>query len=119
MLAIRQVQVDLLASALRARNCQEIEEKLRQRFEGRLADRPSIELQQLIEDGFALAQRNGVLEPDDLFRLLVLLIEWGADLESAERTQWAGNILRRKARTGSQKIDALEAHGKSVRLETN
>ena len=114
MLKIREQQLHALRDAQREREFKELAEQLRGCFPDRLAEYSTGGLQELVQQGALLAQRHGIFQMPDFRRFLGIVVQFGLDLETNPRVNWAGNILRRKGRTGSEKIEALEAYANQL-----
>lgn len=117
MLQIRLEQLNVLAEAMARRDRESLATQFRNRFRDRLATYTPEGLNALVDEGITLGRRHGVMSNADLLRLLALLVRWGSNIETNPELPWARNILRRRGRTGIQKIEALEAYSNSIQRD--
>ncbi|WP_164018040.1 hypothetical protein [Pyxidicoccus trucidator] len=112
MLVIRDDQI----AALRQARGEAFERRVEALLRAQLPewrDAPEGMVRQLVTAARARAARHAIFQPADLERFILYAGRYGADLGETPETGWARPILEDRSRLGRQKLDALDALGRS------
>lgn len=108
MLRIRPEQIDAMRVAAVTRFETEVAGTLRARFTD-FASAGQEETLAFVRRSREQGLRSGIYEPDDVRRYVHYLAYFGPDFGEDEVTAWAAEILADGYRTGTEKIQALDA----------
>lgn len=108
MIEIRSQQLDAFRGLLIEQFDVEMTMVLRERFTT-LASATVSDVRFLVERGRRRGRRAGIYEPSDVRRFLFYLGHFGVGFGDSEDTAWAAKILADRLRTGTEKIQALDA----------
>ena len=108
MLIIRRRQLDALSRYMRRQFETRMAEHLRSRFPEVTDELDDEKLDRLIVSGIARAESYGIYFEADLQRFLEYMMVLSLDFDTASRSAWAGEILRRRELGGSEKISRID-----------
>jgi hypothetical protein len=102
--------MDVLAAAVRKALEDRLEKHLLHAFPKQASALGSGGLKALVKSGIARAATYDVMLEPDVRRYLELALCYGADFDTALKSKWAGEILKRDDLTGSEKINELDSY---------
>jgi hypothetical protein len=107
MLVIRAEQMKAMAKYAREGFIGRMMAHLRRNFAQQIEDRSDEELRAFVVGGMDSARQYGVELENDVRRYLECMVTHGADFDTAPKTAWAGEILRREDLGGTQKMEQI------------
>jgi len=108
MFVIRNVQMEVLKEESYQQFVDETVVHMRTNYPEQTNEMSDADLQKLVGDGADKAEPYSVVTVTDVRRFLGCMLELGQDFDIAPQTDWAGEILRRKDVSGTQKMDEIE-----------
>jgi len=108
MLVIRDAQI----AALRRARAEAFERRLEALLRSRLVewrDAPGPAVRDIAVAACSIAARHGIYRPEDLERFTLYVGRYGSELGETPETACARPILRDRATSGRDKLDALDA----------
>ena len=75
-------------------------------------------LKELVTQGMARAEHYGIGPVVDVAHFIELMLDWGSDFDTSNRTPWAAPILDWRAGTGTAKLVMLDRAAAAARQAT-
>lgn len=107
MLTIRQKQLKALETQMLRDFESRMLAHLRRRYPERTKDQTDGELRAFIRKVASQAEKYYIKSEKDVRRYLECSITFGLGFDRDPKTRWAGQILRKKSLTGSEKMDQI------------
>jgi hypothetical protein len=114
MLKIRKEQMDILGEYMLKKFEDYMVAHLRQRFTEQLQDTTDEALRTIVQKGISKAKCYDIRIEYDVERYIDLMFILGDGFDTAEKTLWAGELLRNTKLTHRERINGIYNH-----LETN
>lgn len=114
MLRIRKEQMDILGECMLKKFEDYMIVHLHQRFVEQLKDTPEEAIRTIVRKGISKAKCYDTCIEHDVERYIDLMFILGDDFDNAEKTLWAGEILRNNKILPRERINGIYNH-----LETN
>ena len=107
MLAIRPSQMQVFSQGMLGQFHDRMVAHLTRKYPEKTAAMPEPELRGFIQNGLEQAKNYQVKAEKDVRRYLECMMSHGAGFDRDPKCRWAGQILRRKKLTGTQKMDQI------------
>ena len=81
---------------------------LREGFPEKYGKKPDEEVRKFVQQGIRSAAQYKVTGENDVLRYLTNMVIYGAEYDTNPNTNWAGQVLRTRRLTGTEKMDAID-----------
>jgi hypothetical protein len=107
MLTIRKAQYQVFREEAYQDFARRMVAHLRKCFPQQASAMPEAELSGLVAHGRMRSESYGIILEEDVKCFLELMMRYGREFDTAQKTNWAGQILRTRRLKGSEKVVTL------------